>query len=39
MRDLVKVIRELEEELSHPIGILVDLQGPKLRLGKFETTR
>ena len=39
MRDLVKVIRELEDELSHPIGILVDLQGPKLRLGKFKNDK
>jgi pyruvate kinase len=29
-------IRELEKEYHRPIGILLDLQGPKLRLGKFE---
>ncbi len=28
-------IRELEASLGRPIGILVDLQGPKLRIGKF----
>ena len=29
------IIRELEEELGRPIGILADLQGPKLRCGQF----
>jgi pyruvate kinase len=28
-----QLIREIEEELEHPIGILMDLQGPKLRVG------
>ena len=28
-------IREIEEKYSHPIGILGDLQGPKLRVGEF----
>jgi pyruvate kinase len=31
------VIRKLEKEFSRPIGILIDLQGPKLRIGKFES--
>ena len=31
----VEVIRTIEREAKHPIGILVDLQGPKLRLGTF----
>ncbi len=35
MRDRVAMIRSLEEEHGRPIGILVDLQGPKLRLGQF----
>lgn len=30
------LIREVEEETGRPISILVDLQGPKLRVGKFE---
>ncbi len=30
-----KAIRAVEQELSRPIGILVDLQGPKLRVGKM----
>lgn len=31
-----KYIRQVEEEFGRPIGILADLQGPKLRLGQFE---
>jgi len=29
-------IRALEKQYQHPIGILQDLQGPKLRVGKFK---
>lgn len=29
----VAMLRELEESVQHPIAILVDLQGPKLRVG------
>ena len=32
---LVAIIREIEKKYQHPIGILADLQGPKLRVGKF----
>jgi pyruvate kinase len=35
MRELIAAIRSVEEEHERPIGILVDLQGPKLRLGQF----
>ncbi|MBX4335851.1 pyruvate kinase [Bartonella raoultii] len=35
MVDLVKKIREIEKTVQRPIGILVDLQGPKLRIGCF----
>jgi pyruvate kinase len=35
MRELVTMIRAIETEHARPIGILVDLQGPKLRLGTF----
>ncbi|MGH6769946.1 MAG: pyruvate kinase [Xanthobacteraceae bacterium] len=35
MRELVESIRAVEVEYGRPIGILVDLQGPKLRVGKF----
>src|SRR5580704_17775296 len=34
-RELVANIRDFEAEYNRPIGILVDLQGPKLRLGMF----
>ena len=29
------LIRDVEKELDHPFGILLDLQGPKLRIGKM----
>ncbi len=29
------IIREVEHEIGRPIGILADLQGPKLRVGAF----
>lgn len=35
MRTLVKRIRNVEKQVGRPIGILADLQGPKLRVGKF----
>jgi pyruvate kinase len=35
MRELVRAIRGVEAEHDRPIGILVDLQGPKLRIGRF----
>jgi pyruvate kinase len=35
MRDLIAMIRDVESQYNRPIGILVDLQGPKLRLGAF----
>ena len=35
MRELVASIRAVETEHGRPIGILVDLQGPKLRVGSF----
>jgi pyruvate kinase len=35
MRELVGMIRAVENDTSRPIGVLVDLQGPKLRLGTF----
>src|SRR5688500_6785346 len=36
MRELVKIIRGVEAKCDRPVGILADLQGSKLRLGKFE---
>ena len=32
----VKIIRALEKEIGRPIGILADMQGPKLRIGTFK---
>ena len=29
------IVREVEKEMGRPVGILADLQGPKLRVGKF----
>ena len=36
MRERIATIRALEKKHDHPIGVLVDLQGPKLRIGEFE---
>src|SRR3954468_19566310 len=36
MRGLVEAIRSVESDCDRPIGILADLQGPKLRIGVFE---
>lgn len=33
----IRLIRQISFELNQPVGILQDLQGPKIRLGKFET--
>ena len=33
------VIREVEAASGRPIGVLLDLQGPKLRIGTFENGR
>jgi pyruvate kinase len=35
LRELVGHIRAVETELGRPIGILADLQGPKIRIGNF----
>jgi hypothetical protein len=34
-KELLDIIREVEEQYSHPICVLGDLQGPKLRVGEF----
>eukprot|EP00526_Cylindrotheca_closterium_P028621 CAMPEP_0113633844 /NCGR_PEP_ID=MMETSP0017_2-20120614/17618_1 /TAXON_ID=2856 /ORGANISM="Cylindrotheca closterium" /LENGTH=578 /DNA_ID=CAMNT_0000544509 /DNA_START=104 /DNA_END=1840 /DNA_ORIENTATION=- /assembly_acc=CAM_ASM_000147 len=36
-KELLMTIREIERKYSHPIGILGDLQGPKLRVGEFSS--
>jgi pyruvate kinase len=38
-RKRFNIIRELEEKSGRPIGILLDLQGPKLRVGEIEGGR
>ncbi|MFC1513486.1 pyruvate kinase [candidate division KSB1 bacterium] len=35
-KNLIGIIRQVSEEVDKPIGILQDLQGPKIRVGKFE---
>ena len=35
MRTTVSAIRNVEKELGFPIGIMVDIQGPKHRLGNI----
>lgn len=32
----ISKIRKLSKELGHPVAIVADLQGPKLRLGEFD---
>ena len=34
--ETIKAIRAMEKEFHRPIAILADLQGPKLRVGKFK---
>lgn len=34
-RQLHSIVRDVADKHRHPIGILFDLQGPKLRLGEF----
>ncbi|PTM53574.1 pyruvate kinase [Phreatobacter oligotrophus] len=36
LREFVETIRSIEHEVQRPIGILADLQGPKLRVGTFK---
>ncbi len=35
----IEMIRALEKKYSRPIGILADVQGPKLRVGQFQSGR
>jgi pyruvate kinase len=35
----IEMIRALEKKFSRPIGILADVQGPKLRVGQFQSGR
>jgi len=38
-KEVVGWIRALEDKYDQPIGIVADLQGPKLRIGTFENDR
>ncbi len=38
-RERYDTIRSLEKTYGRPVGILLDLQGPKLRVGKFENNK
>ncbi len=38
-KDRYEVVRGIEAELGRPISIVMDLQGPKLRVGVFENDR
>jgi len=38
-RTNVQRIREVSEQLGHNVGILQDLQGPKIRVGRFENDK
>ena len=33
---LAETVRRIGKQVGRPVGILVDLQGPKIRVGKFE---
>ncbi|MDR3441980.1 MAG: pyruvate kinase [Legionella sp.] len=33
---LIGLVREIAEELNHPLAIMADLQGPKIRIGRFK---
>lgn len=35
MRQRIAMLRALETEFARPVGVLIDLQGPKLRVGAF----
>lgn len=39
MRETAARIRRVEEKFGHPLGILIDLQGPKIRVGTFLDTK
>ena len=36
LENYVQNIRKVEKKLKRPVGILIDLQGPKLRIGRIE---
>jgi len=34
--ELIATVRSLAEELNHPLAVMADLQGPKIRIGRFK---
>ena len=39
LKSYIENIRRVEKKLKRPIGILIDLQGPKLRLGEIDNNQ
>ena len=37
-QEVIDTIKKLRDELNMPVAIMIDLQGPKIRLGKVEET-
>lgn len=35
-QQLISTVRKIAEELNHPIAVMADLQGPKIRVGRFQ---
>jgi pyruvate kinase len=33
---LIALVRKIAEELNHPVAVMADLQGPKIRIGRFK---
>lgn len=33
---LIALVRQISEELHHPLAVMADLQGPKIRIGRFK---
>ncbi len=33
---LIDLVRSIAEELNRPVAIMADLQGPKIRIGRFK---
>lgn len=33
---LIALVRSIAEELNHPVAVMADLQGPKIRIGRFK---
>lgn len=33
---LIALVRQIAEELNHPLAVMADLQGPKIRIGRFK---